>query len=67
MTDDAEPAVRAIVCTAHLLLAQNPKARLQPADWLTYLCLVRDWCLSFEARGVAVYWSPGIVHEGTRH
>lgn len=66
MTDDTQPAVRAIVCTAHLLLRQNPLAELRDEDWLRYLCLVRDWCLTFEARGVAVYWSPGI-HEGTRH
>jgi hypothetical protein len=66
MTD--APSVKAIVCTAHLLLAQNPKAELHPDQWLTYLCLVRDWCLAFRTRGVAIYWEPGIHQdEETRH
>lgn len=63
---DTHPSVRAIVCTAHLLLAQNPMATLRDSDWPDYLYLVRDWCLTFEAQGVAVYWSPGL-DEGTRH
>lgn len=66
MTDDTQPAVRAIVCTAHLLLRQNPKAELRDYLWPIYLAMVRDWCLEFRVGGVAVYWSPGVT-EGTKH
>ncbi len=58
---DTHPSVRAIVCTAHLMLLQNDKASIKDADWPPYLSLVRDWCLK-----LPYYWSPG-MDEGTRH
>ena len=36
---------KAVICTAHLLLLQNPKAVLSTSDWVPYLCLVRDLSL----------------------
>jgi hypothetical protein len=54
---------KAIVCTAHLMLLQNPKAVLHTSDWVTYLCLVRDWCMKQEIDGVRYYWHPGFSPE----
>ena len=52
-------STKAIVCTAHLMLLQNPKAVLNTNEWVTYLCLVRDWCMNQEIDGVRYYWYPG--------
>jgi hypothetical protein len=56
-------STKAIVCTAHLMLLQNPKAVLSTNDWVTYLCLVRDWCMKQEIDGVRYYWYPGFSSE----
>ncbi len=54
---------KAIVCTAHLMLLQNPKAVLKTNEWVAYLCLVRDWCMKQEIDGVRYYWYPGFSPE----
>jgi len=54
---------KAIVCTAHLMLLQNSKAVLSTKDWVTYLCLVRDWCTKQEIDGVRYYFYPGFSPE----
>lgn len=56
-------SAKAIVCTAHLMLLQNPKAVLNTNDWVTYLSLVRDWCMEQEVNGVRYYWYPGLSSE----
>lgn len=56
-------SAKAIVCTAHLMLLQNPKAVLNTNDWVTYLGLVRDWCMEQEINGVRYYWYPGFSSE----
>lgn len=63
LPDAGHLSSKAIVCTAHLMLLQNPKAVLNTNDWLTYLCLVRDWCMEQEIDGVRYYWYPGFSPE----
>jgi hypothetical protein len=54
---------KAVICTAHLMLLQNPKAVLTTSDWVPYLCLVRDWCMKQELDGVRYYWHSGFNAE----
>lgn len=51
---------KAVVCTAHHMLLQNPKAVMKTADWVPYLLLVKEWCAKQEFDGVRYYWHPGI-------
>lgn len=56
---------KAIDCTAHLLMWQNPRAYFIKGtdDWLLYKRLVRDWCEQFTVKGVAIYWHVGFDPE----
>ena len=57
---DAHLSARAIVCTAHLMMLQNPKALITTnKDWMEYICLVRDWAKVQEIGGIKIYWHPG--------
>lgn len=56
-------SARAVVCTAHLMLLQNPEAYVDDTDWVTYLCLVRDWCAEQEIDGVRYYFHPADVED----
>jgi hypothetical protein len=57
--DAGDLSTKAIICTAHLMLLQNPKGVLKTSEWVTYLCLVRDWCMKQEIDGVRYYWHAG--------
>ena len=59
LPDSEHLSGKAVICTAHLLLLQNPKAVLSTSDWVPYLCLVGDWCMKQEFGGVRYYWHPG--------
>ena len=63
LPDSEHLSGKAVICTAHLLLLQNPKAVLSTSDWVPYLCLVRDWCMKQEFGGVRYYWHPGFSAE----
>lgn len=60
----ASLSARAVVCTAHLMILQNPKAVLHTNDWGYYLALVRDWCAAFEVSSVKVYWHAAMTEPG---
>ena len=61
--DSGQLSGKAVICTAHLMLLQNPKAVLKTSDWVPYLCLVRDWCKKQEFDGVRYYWHPDFSAE----
>jgi len=63
LPDSGQLSGKAVICTAHLMLLQNPKAVLSTSDWVPYLCLVRDWCMKQEFDGVRYYWHPGFSAE----
>lgn len=58
-----ELSTRAVMCTAHLMLLQNPKARIGVKDWVPFLCLVKDWCAAQEINGVRYYYEPSFQLE----
>ena len=64
LPDSGHLSGKAVICTAHLMLLQNPKAVLSTRDWVPYLCLVRDWCMKQELDGVRYYWHAGFNAEG---
>lgn len=54
---------KAVACTAHHMMLQNPEARLTKIQWVDYLRLVREWCEVQEIDGVRYYWHTGYSPE----
>lgn len=54
-------STRAVLCTAHLLLQQNPGARVAIHDWVPYLALVKAWCEAQAIDGVRYYFEPEFI------
>lgn len=56
-------STRAVLCTAHLMLLQNPGARLAVSDWVPYLRFIKAWCETQAIDGVHYYFEPEFVSQ----